>query len=186
VPRACRTKEMTEKEIKLRVAGPEAARVAVARLGATLARPRHFEDNVLLDDARGSLRAAGSVLRLRRTPTGSVLTFKGPGQFGEGVKSREEVEAPVADADALQVVLERLGFRPVFRYQRYRETYAWRGQEIVIDETPIGTFLEIEGDVAGIEAAAAGLGYSRADYLTDSYVALFFAGGGRGDMVFSK
>jgi hypothetical protein len=56
----------------------------------------------------------------------------------------------------------------------------------VIDETPIGTFFEIEGDLAGIQAAAAGLGYSRADYITDSYVALFFAGGRRGNMVFSK
>jgi adenylate cyclase class 2 len=177
---------MTETEIKLRVDGPDAARAAVARLGAALARPRHFEDNVLLDDAQGSLRAASSVLRLRRTPTGGLLTFKGPRHLEEGVKSREEIEAAVADADALQSVLEQLGFRPVFRYQKYRETYAWRGQEIVIDETPIGTFFEIEGDVAGIQAAAAGLGYDRADYLTDSYVALFFAGGGRGDMVFSK
>jgi adenylate cyclase class 2 len=177
---------MTETEVKLRVDGPDAARAAVARLGAALARPRHFEDNLLLDDARGSLRTAGSVLRLRRTPTGGSLTFKGPRHLEEEVKSREEVEAPVADADALQAVLERLGFRPVFRYQKYRETYAWRGQEIVIDETPIGTFFEIEGDLAGIQAAAAGLGYSRVDYITDSYVALFFAGGRRGDMVFSK
>jgi adenylate cyclase class 2 len=177
---------MTETEVKLRVAGADAARAAIARLGAALARPRHFEDNLLLDDARGSLRAAGSVLRLRRTPAGGVLTFKGPPHFEDDVKSREEVEAEVVDADALQAVLERLGFRPVFRYQKYRETYAWRGQEIVIDETPIGTFFEIEGDVAGIRAAAAALGYGRADYVTDSYVALFFAGGGRGDMVFSK
>ncbi len=177
---------MTETEVKLRVAGADAARAALARLGAALARPRHFEDNVLLDDARGSLRAAGSVLRLRRTPTGGLLTFKGPRHLEEGVKSREEIEAPVPDADALQAVLERLGFRPVFRYQKYRETYAWQGQEIVIDETPIGTFFEIEGDLEGIQAAAAGLGYGRADYLTDSYVALFFDGGGRGDMVFPK
>jgi adenylate cyclase class 2 len=177
---------MTETEVKLRVDGPDAARAAVARLGAALARPRHFEDNLLLDDAQGSLRAASSVLRLRRTPTGGLLTFKGPRQLEEGVKSREEIEAAVADADALQSVLEQLGFRPVFRYQKYRETYTWQGQEIVIDETPIGTFFEIEGDVAGIQAAAAGLGYGRSDYLTDSYVALFFAAGGRGDMVFSK
>ncbi|HXB56559.1 MAG TPA: class IV adenylate cyclase [Vicinamibacteria bacterium] len=177
---------MTEIEVKLRVAGADVARAAVARLGAVLAWPRHFEDNLLLDDARGSLREAGSVLRLRRTPAGGFLTFKGPRYLEEGLKSREEVEAPVADADALQAVLERLGFRSVFRYQKYRETYAWRGQEIVIDETPIGTFFEIEGDVAGIQAAAGSLGYRPADYLTDSYVGLFFAGGGRGDMVFSK
>lgn len=173
-----------EIEIKLRVAGPEAAREALARLGARLLRPRHFEDNLLLDDAAGSLRAAGSVLRLRRTEAGGTLTFKGARRVEQGLKSREEIETSVGDADALQAVLERLSLRPVFRYQKYREAYAWGGQEIVVDETPMGTFLEIEGDAEGIHAAAAALGYGREAYVTESYVALFFAGGGTGDMVF--
>jgi adenylate cyclase class 2 len=72
----------------------------------------------------------------------------------------------------------------VFRYQKYRETYAWKDVEIVVDETPIGTFLEIEGPLEGIHAAAAALGYGRDDYVTDSYAGLFFASGGTGDMVF--
>jgi adenylate cyclase class 2 len=177
---------MTETEVKLRVKGAEVARAALARLGAVLARPRHFEDNLLFDDASGSLRGAGSILRLRRTPAGGLLTFKGARRLEGGLKTREEIEAAVGDADALQAVLERLGFRVVFRYQKYRETYSWRDQEIVIDETPIGTFFEIEGDRAGIVAAAAGLGYAPADYIADSYVGLYLAGGGRGDMVFPK
>jgi adenylate cyclase, class 2 len=174
----------TETEIKLRMASPRAAREAVARIGAELVRPRHLEDNVLLDDTLRSLRRRGHVLRLRRTPGESVLTFKGPGEPRTGVKTREEIETAVADADAAAHVLERLGFRPVFRYQKYREVYRWREQEIVVDETPIGTFLEIEGDVEGIHAAAAALGFAPSDFITDSYVGLFFASGGRGDMVF--
>jgi adenylate cyclase, class 2 len=102
------------------------------------------------------------------------------------VKSREEMETGVSDADATQAVLERLGFRRVFRYQKYRETHRWKDQEIVIDETPIGTFLEIEGDVDGIRAAAAALGFQPADSITDSYVGLFYASGGKGDMVFPE
>ena len=176
----------TETEIKLRMASPEAAREAVARVGAELVRARHLEDNVLLDDGKRSLRRRGHVLRLRRTPGEAVLTFKGPGQGRPGVKTREEIETAVADPDAAAVVLERLGYRPTFRYQKFREVYRWRDQEIVIDETPIGTFLEIEGDVAGIHAAAAALGFAPSDFMTDSYVALFFASGGRGDMVFGE
>jgi adenylate cyclase class 2 len=174
----------TETEIKLRMASPEAAREAVTRIGAELARPRHLEDNVLLDDERRTLRGRGNVLRLRRTPGEAVLTFKGPSQARPGVKTREEIETQVADADAAAYVLERLGFRRVFRYQKYREVYRWREQEIVVDETPIGTFLEIEGDVEGIHAAAAALGRAPSDFITDSYVGLFFASGGKGDMVF--
>jgi adenylate cyclase, class 2 len=173
-----------ETEVKLKMAGPEAARAAVARLGARLKTPRHFEDNLLFDDPAGSLRAAGTILRLRRVPEGAILTYKGPRRLEEGLKSREERETGVADADAVQAILEGVGLRPVFRYQKYREAYDWRGKEIVVDETPIGTFLEIEGDVEGIHAAAAALGRGSADYVSDSYVGLFFASGGKGDMVF--
>jgi len=175
-----------EKEIKLRTEGPEAARDALGRLGARLVRARHFEDNVLLDDEAGRLRAAGQLLRIRRTPDGGRLTHKGPRLDSGEVKAREEIEVTVGEPDLLQSLLASLGLRPVFRYQKYRETYAWKGVEIVVDETPMGTFLEIEGPVEGIHAAAAALGYRRDDYVTDSYVGLFFAAGGTGDMVFEK
>jgi len=173
-----------ESEIKLRTPGPDAARAAVAGLGARLVRARHFEDNLLLDDERGRLRAGGRLLRLRRTPQGGRLTYKGPRLDSGEVKAREEIEVSVGEPDVLQSLLAALGLRPVFRYQKFRETYSWQDVEIVVDETPVGTFLEIEGPVEGIHAAAAALGYRRADYVTDSYAGLFFAAGGRGDMVF--
>jgi adenylate cyclase class 2 len=175
-----------ETEIKLRMPGPGPAREALAGLGATLVRPRHLEDNVLLDDDRSTLVGSGRTLRLRRTADGALLTFKGPRSDREGVKSRPEVEVEVkrSDADALEALLRGVGFRPVFRYQKYRETYRLGEVEIVVDETPIGTFLEIEGPPPRIHAAAAVLGKGPRDYITDSYAGLFFASGGKGDMVF--
>jgi adenylate cyclase class 2 len=175
-----------ETEIKLRIADVAATRAALRRAGAELVGKRHFEDNVLFDDPAGTLRAAGTVLRLRTIPHRAVLTFKGPRELEEGVKSREERETVVADPAALRVILERLGFRPVFRYQKHRETWRLRGQTVEVDETPVGPFLEIEGDAEGIHAAAADLGYSRSDYMLESYVSLFFAAGGQGDMVFPE
>jgi adenylate cyclase class 2 len=175
-----------ETEIKLRASSPVEARAAVVALGAQVRRPRHFEDNLLLDDTRHRLRAAGCILRLRRTPEGGWLTYKGPRQEGGEVKARPEIEVFVAraDADTLEALLAAVGFRRVFRYQKYREAWSWKDVEIVVDETPVGTFFEIEGPVAGIHEAAAALGYQRSDYLTESYVGLFFAAGGQGDMVF--
>jgi adenylate cyclase class 2 len=175
-----------ETEIKLRVADVSLARERLARAGAVLVRERHFEDNVLFDDRAGSLRSGGTVLRLRTTPHGGVLTFKGPREDHDGLKSREERESAVDNPKALRGILKQLGYRPVFRYQKYRETWRHRGQEIEVDETPIGAFLEIEGDVEGIHAVAAELGFGRADYVLESYVALFFDGGGKGDMVFPE
>jgi adenylate cyclase class 2 len=178
--------EPRETEVKLRVASAEAACAALRRIGAVPARERHFEDNVLLDDERGTLRATGSVLRLRRTPHRGVLTFKGPRQIEAGVKSREERETEVEDPDEAEAILGRLGFRPLFRYQKYRESWTHRGQAIEVDETPIGVFLEIEGDREGIHAVARELGFAPADYVNESYVGLFFAQGGQGDMVFPR
>ena len=178
--------EGTETEVKLRLASPEAAREALARAGATLLRPRHFEDNVLFDDAAGSLSATGGVLRLRTSPHANVLTFKGPRQVVEGMKSREERQTLVEEPEQIRVILGRLGYRPVFRYQKYRESWIHLGQAIEIDETPIGTFLEIEGDPEGIRAVTAELGHQASEYISESYVDLFFAQGGQGDMVFDE
>jgi adenylate cyclase class 2 len=174
----------TETEIKLRREA-KAAREALARADARLVHPRELEDNTLFDDERGALRAAGGILRLRTTPTGGWLTFKGARRVEDGLKAREEIETTLGDAAATRLLLERLGFRPVFRYQKYRETWSLDGQHVVVDETPIGDFLEIEGDAEGIHRVAAALGFTRGDYLTESYVALFFAAGGKGDMVFA-
>jgi adenylate cyclase, class 2 len=173
-----------ETEIKIRIADPARAREALADMGARPTRVRHFEDNLLFDDEGGALRSTGSIVRLRRIPGAALLTFKGPRTVESGMKSRTELETTVGDPDALQAILLGLGLRPSFRYQKYREAYEWEGQEIVVDETPIGAFLEIEGDREGIARAATRLGFSPRDYIAESYVALFFAAGGKGDMVF--
>jgi adenylate cyclase class 2 len=174
-----------ETEIKLRYDSPEGARNALVGIGATLERSRHFEENMLLDHADMRMRIVGSLLRIRETEGAGVLTFKGPRRVVGGIKSREEVESQVSDPKALLYILERLGLRPSFRYQKYREVYSWKGLELVIDETPIGTFVEIEGEVDGIREAATALGRSADDYIADSYIALYTASGGTGDMVFA-
>jgi adenylate cyclase class 2 len=178
--------EPTETEVKLPVADLEGLRRALTGVGARLTRERHFEDNVLFDDGTGSLAAAGAVLRLRRTPHGSVLTYKGPKRVVEGIKVREERQTRVEEPDAAGAIFTALGYRPVFRYQKYREAWTHRGQEVVLDETPIGPFLEIEGDRDGIRAVTAELGLDPSDYMVESYVDLFFARGGKGDMVFGE
>jgi adenylate cyclase class 2 len=176
----------TETEVKLRIPSAEAARESLRRLGAELVRERYFEENVLFDDRARSLRAAGTVLRLRTTPHGAVVTFKGPREIEGGVKSREERETGVDSPGEVRAILGNLGYEPVFRYQKYRETWTHRGQEVEVDELPIGAFLEIEGDAEGIHVVAGELGFSPSDYENDSYVGLFFGGGGRGDMVFPE
>lgn len=178
--------EPTETEVKLRVASLEVTRETLTRLGARLIRDRHLEDNTLFDDDDESLASAGAVLRLRRTPQRSVLTYKGPRRVIEGIRVREERETVVEEPGAVNAILTNLGYRPIFRYQKYRESWSYRGQEIVLDEVPIGTFIEIEGDLDGIREVTAELSLHPSDYMADSYVDLFFDQGGKGDMVFER
>jgi len=173
-----------ETEVKLRVASPDAARNLLGRSGATLLAARHFEDNRLFDDAQLSLGSRGAILRLRRTPARATLTYKGPKRLVEGLKTREERETQVADADETEAILRALGLAPGFRYQKYREVWQLGDTEVVIDETPIGCFLEIEGEAAAIHGVASSLGFSSRDYIAESYATLFLAAGGSGDMLF--
>jgi adenylate cyclase, class 2 len=173
-----------ESEVKLRIPDVEWGRQALKRIGAMLAEPRQFEDNIFLDDEAGSVLARSGLLRIRRVGDKGRLTFKGKKKVVEGIKTREEIELAISDPETLERIFTALGFRTIFRYQKYRETYRFRDVEIVLDETPIGTFLEIEGELKGIHAAASALGYRHEDYIADSYASLFYAAGGRGDMVF--
>ncbi|MCU0242154.1 MAG: class IV adenylate cyclase [Vicinamibacteria bacterium] len=173
-----------ETEIKLRVASQVEARACVARAHAVLVGARVFEDNLILDDEQRSLRARGALLRVRRAGQATVVTFKGPRLAQDNIKSREEIEFYADGADAVLLHYRRLGLVPVFRYQKYRETYRQDDAEIVIDETPIGTFLEIEGSPEAIQALAGKMGFSPRDFIAESYAELFFGAGGQGDMVF--
>jgi adenylate cyclase class 2 len=105
-----------------------------------------------------------------------------------------ELETHVDQPRTFGLIFQALGFCPVFRYQKYRTQYAspipGRAHcEVALDETPVGNFLEIEGSRAGIDRVARDLGYSRADYSTASYGALYLdqcrqANVKPGDMVF--
>lgn len=89
------------------------------------------------------------------------------------MKLREERETVAADGETLLCILDQLGFRPWFRYQKYREEFGWRDAVIALDETPIGVFVEIEGGEQTIVEAAAALGRSPSDYIVHSYRTLF-------------
>lgn len=161
-----------EREIKLRFQGPAEARAAVMGLGASPMRGRRLQEDYLLDTPDGLLRGRQCVLRVRIEPGKSLLTFKGPVQ-PSAMKLREELETVVGDGDTLLRLLEQLGFTVSFRYQKYREEFGYTETILAIDETPIGTFVEVEGSESGIHDAAAALGRKVDDYLVDSYRSLF-------------
>src|SRR4051812_18364481 len=165
---------IVEREIKLRFETPAQAREAVLGLGATTLRGRRLQEDALLDTAEGALKRRGCALRVRAEAGRHFLTFKGPVQPSV-MKLREELETLVGDSELVIYILAELGFRVWFRYQKYREEFSHGDVTIAIDETPLGTFVEIEGADAGIRGAAESLGRTERDYVVASYRTLFLA-----------
>jgi adenylate cyclase class 2 len=161
-----------EREVKLVFDSAETARAAVLAAGATPLRERRLQDDCLLDTPDGRLRSRGTALRLRTEAGTSRVTFKGPVQPG-AMKVREEFETLVGDGEVLLRIFHELGFRPWFRYQKYREEFSLLDVIAAVDETPMGAYVELEGSEAGIDAAAARLGRTRSDYVAQSYHTLF-------------
>ncbi|HQZ40557.1 MAG TPA: class IV adenylate cyclase [Vicinamibacterales bacterium] len=176
-----------EREIKLRFDSADDARARVTALGATPLRGRRLQEDALLDTTDDALGHRRSALRIRSEPGKSLLTYKGPPQAGP-MKLREELETPVGDGTVLLAILEALGLRIRFRYEKYREEFVSGDLVIAIDETPVGVFVELEGSETHIHDTARLLGFSPADYITDSYRTLFLAyrdPQGSADMVFA-
>jgi len=163
---------LLEREIKLRFANPQQARDAILAAGATPLRCRRLQEDCLLDTEDEMLRRRRCVLRIRTESGKSLLTFKGPVQPSR-MKVREEHETVLGDGEVLLRVLEELGLHVWFRYEKYREEYAAEDVTIAVDETPIGTFVEIEGGERGIMMMTEALGRSPADFVLDSYRGLF-------------
>ncbi len=163
-----------EREIKLRFETPDAARAAVENAGAVPLRGRRLQEDCLLDTDDEHLRRQRSVLRVRNEGHRSLLTFKGPARPGP-MKVREELETVVNDGDLMLQVFERLGLHVWFRYQKYREEFSHEDVIVAVDETPVGTFVEIEGSEVGITQMARALGRGPDDYILDSYHRLFLA-----------
>jgi len=161
-----------EREIKLHFETAAAARAAIAGIGATPLGERRLQDDCLLDTSDMALQRQGTTLRVRREAGTSRLTFKGPGRSAT-MKVREELETTIGDGALTLALFERLGFRPWFRAQKYREEFVKDDCVIAVDETPVGTYVEIEGSEHGITAVAAALGRSPADYLVTSYRSLY-------------
>jgi adenylate cyclase class 2 len=193
-----------EIEIKLRVHDIDALRTRLKHIRAHEIVPRTYESNTLYDTSKQTLRRRAQIIRLRiekpvlrfskRIPKenpAAILTFKGPSPTSRRVgnasrkpntrpsfKIKKELEVSVAGVDEMSRILRALGLHPVFRYEKYRTTYALPGVrdlKIEVDETPIGTFLELEGWPAGIVRAARLLGYDRKDFMTGSYGSMYLA-----------
>jgi adenylate cyclase, class 2 len=165
-----------EVEIKFRIGDIQALTAGLQAAGFRLLTPRTHEMNTLYDQPGAKLRRRGALLRLREYGPKWTLTYKDRSSpQGGRHKSRREIESRIENGEAVAQILEALGFSPSFRYEKYRSEWSDANGHVVIDETPIGNFGEIEGASRWIDATARRLNISVESYLKESYAELFTA-----------
>lgn len=162
-------------EIEVKIRCDNFDRLLNAGFDLKMAEPRHFEDNWLLDTRDSQLLKDGAALRVRAVNGKGLVTYKGVVEESSTspLKVREEIESDTDDPESMVRLFERLGFHRSFRYQKYRTSYHMfvEGSEIevVFDETPMGNFIEIEGDDKRVLRALNALGFTNSDIIRESY-----------------
>jgi adenylate cyclase class 2 len=161
-----------EIEIKFALRDRNALVRRLHEIGAQRLYPETFEDNIVLD-RRGELRTKGAMLRVRKFGRYAIATYKGPVAFDGTVKTRDEVQTGVESFELAIQLFDSLGFKPTFRYQKFREVWRVREVEVVIDRTPIGDYFEIEGAMDVIRSLAEELGMNVENGIRQSYAELY-------------
>lgn len=151
-----------ERELKFSDVDHDQLRSRLTELEAECQGSPALEDNWIFD-RKGKIMTAGSLLRLRNDRRGSRLTFKGPAHFEERVKVRQEFQTGVENFEGTRAILEALGYQLVRRYQKYREEWFLGSIVISLDHTPIGDFVELEGEGCERVARRAGLDPGQAE-----------------------
>jgi adenylate cyclase class 2 len=161
-----------EIEIKFRVDDLRALARKLRASGFRMTTRRTHEMNTLYDLPGEVLRKRKELLRLREYGAEWTLTHKSGKKTGRH-SSREELETGVEDGKQMDLILRALGYTPSFRYEKFRAEWTDGKGQVVVDETPIGNFCEIEGTPRWIDATAKKLGVSERDYITMNYAGLF-------------
>jgi len=177
--------QSAEIELKFPVADPTAFQSRLPALGFHLDTPRTFEHNTLYDTPARDLRASQQILRIRQYGPLCTVTHKRKPGLDEPVdttryKIRIETETAIAEGPALAAILLQLGYTPAFVYEKYRSEWSHPISpdseitgHLLIDETPIGTWAELEGPTDWIDRTLAQLNIDPATCITDSYGKLF-------------
>jgi len=163
---------MLEIEVKIKIEHLAEVKERILSQGAILVKERHSYDDTFYDFPSLELRRKHHALRVRKINKKTFLTFKGPEQKSRKFKIREEYETEVKNERHLRKILKSLGLQPVFQYSKFRAVYRKKRLSICLDETPVGDFLELEGQQSDIVKFANILNFTKKDFIKLDYVQL--------------
>lgn len=162
---------MIEIEVKFRISDIVKIRKALRKIGAK-GIDKVLQEDFSFDDDGETLARSGKLLRLRKAGDRVYLTFKSLRRRGK-FKEAEEIEIQVSDFEKAKELLGRLGFRPKRKLRKQRETWSFGSSEILVDQSALGSFLEIEGSKKGIEEIVRLLSLDEQERSTKTYEEIY-------------
>jgi adenylate cyclase class 2 len=156
----------TEKKYRLGQKRHDEITQKLIDLGATFEK-EVFEVNY--QHRGGEMDERGATLRLRKIGDFTVLTYKEKVKSDGGPKRKIEYETSVADVEAMEHIIERLGYRLTAVYEKRRKYWRLGDVEVVLDELPFGLYMEIEGTIEAIEKAEKKLGLKEVEHEPRGY-----------------
>ena len=169
------------REIEIKLAAPD-VRTAQKWLragGFRVYKRRVFESNIVFDLPDGALRGQARLLRVRQAGN----AFDPHLQRTAGSRSAQEprrIGDWVDDPVAIRAILDRLGYRPVFTYEKYRTEYRQPGQQRVsprLTRRPSALTSNWKAVQHGSTGLQESLDFRKHDYILDSYGRLYLRWG---------
>jgi adenylate cyclase class 2 len=162
-----------EIETKFKISSPAAFKRSLTRLNVAPVSKK-FEGDIYYSGL--TCKNKPEVIRLRSIGRKGIFTLK----FRVGqrrcsaYKVCDEFEVEVNDVKAFGQILATMGFVPIFRKEKIRETYRWKDVLILVDELPyLGSYVEIEGPKGRIAEVARRLGLKMSKGISKTYIELF-------------
>jgi predicted adenylyl cyclase CyaB len=162
---------MKEIEVKFKIQNIKRLQKALKQIEAKR-KNKILQEDISFDNRKNILTKANILLRLRKTDDEICLTFKLPSKKAR-FKEEEEIEIKVDNSENTKEILRILGFYPKGELKKLREEWDYKNSKILIDQSPLGKILEIEGSKKEIEEIIKLLNLNSKKRITKTYYEVY-------------
>ena len=134
-----------EQEIKIKLISPKLEELEKLISSIYQFSGEEHQIDIYYNSPVKDFRKSDEALRIRIVNGEAEITYKGP-KLSSQSKSREEITVKIDNFEAMDLILQRLGFIKVLELEKIRKNYKVSNFKISLDRVKnLGDFIEIEG-----------------------------------------
>lgn len=120
------------------------------------------------DTENSSLEKSGKFVRTREGFK-KVVSLKEKTSENTKLFERDEFEVEIDDIENMQIILQKIGLKPVLKMEKYRLKWNLNGIKLNVDELPFGLYLEIHGSEKNIDYIMKKIGIETEEKIVATY-----------------